>query len=532
LNVVWFKRDLRVSDHAPLAAARTHGAVLPLVIDEPSILYAHDQSAQHIHFREECLAELKADLLYVGAVLHRECGEAVTVLESLWMKHPFTRLWSHEETGNALTYQRDLAVKAWCQTRNVEWTEFRQFGVIRRLKNRDGWAEQWDALMHAPCVSNITRLSAIVIPKSSSDIHVSIPKIHSHAPSHFSEHTDKPMRQKGGRQAALQLLTTFINGRGEHYSKGMSSPLSAETVCSRLSPHLAFGTLSMREIVHAIKNKKEEIESLPYPFRPRGMTGALRSFEGRLYWHCHFIQKLESQPSIEFENIHRGFDGMRENDFNVAQLNAWSKGETGYPMIDACMRMLSQTGWINFRMRAMLASFSAYQLWLHWRQPALHLAREFLDYEPGIHYSQIQMQSGVTGINIPRMYNPVKQARDQDPDGIFVKKWIPELRSVPNDWIFEPWLMPSTLQQRYGVVLDRDYPSPIVDHEVAAREAKQRLTIFRNASEFKSIAKTVLNRHGSRKSSPRTPSSVKKARQRDADRISIPKTSQGVLDFG
>jgi deoxyribodipyrimidine photo-lyase len=539
LQVVWFKRDLRVFDHAPLASALRQGAVLPLVIDEASILFAQDQSLQHGQFREECLEELRRELLKIGAILHRECGEAVQVLEKIWTTRKFSHLWSHEETGNALTYRRDLAVRAWCKTRKVEWIEYRQFGVIRRLKSRDGWSNQWDMLMRSPCISPIQRLSGVVLPKSIySDAHPfknfsDASKWTSQTPKRFSEIKDKPQRQRGGRKAALMLLSSFLEGRGANYSKGMSSPLSAEMVCSRLSPHLSQGTVSIREIVHALQEKRVEIDTLPIHLKPKGMAGAMRAFESRLYWHCHFIQKLESQPSIEFENIHRGFDGMRETQFDASRFQAWSKGETGYPMIDACMRMLAQTGWINFRMRAMLASFSAYQLWLHWREPALHLAREFLDYEPGIHYSQIQMQSGVTGINTPRMYNPVKQARDQDPDGMFVKRWIPELQSVPHDWIFEPWLMPPSLQNRFGLVLDKDYPSPIVDHEVAAREAKQRLSLFRQATDFRSTAKKVLSRHGSRQSNDRNVTERKKKTPSTTSSKAISKRdTQGTFDFG
>jgi len=525
MQLVWFKRDLRISDHAPLAFAAKQGAVLPLVIDEPQIHFAQDQSLQHVQFREECLSELKLALFKIGAVLHRESGDAVAVLERIWTAIQFTHLWSHEETGNALTYHRDLAVKAWCKTRHIEWIEYRQFGVVRRLNSRDGWSDQWDALMRRMPIPDLKTISGIVLPTQS--------RIETQA-SGFADTKDKPLRQRGGRNAALTLLSTFLDGRGANYSKGMSSPLSAEQVCSRLSPHIAFGTLSIREIVRAIQEKRDENDSLPPDLRPKGMTSAMRSFEGRLYWHCHFIQKLESQPSIEFENIHRGFDGMREAQFDASRFLAWSRGETGYPMIDACMRMLSQTGWINFRMRAMLASFSAYQLWLHWREPSLHLAREFLDYEPGIHYSQIQMQSGVTGINTPRMYNPVKQARDQDPGGVFVKRWIPELQSVPNDWIFEPWLMPSLLQQRYGMILDKDYPSPIVNHEVAARDAKKKLTTFRNNSEFSSTARAVFNRHGSRKSSKhRTSQSTQKPRKEgNRTKTSTKADDQAAFDFG
>lgn len=515
MQVVWFKRDFRIEDHAPLAFATKQGTVLPLIIDEPDILFAQDQSFQHVQFREECISELRLALLKIGAVLHREYGDAIEVLNHIWSVLRFTHLWSHEETGNGLTYQRDLAVKAWCVAHQVEWIEYRQFGVVRRLPNRDGWSRQWDELMRVPCIPAVNKVSGVIIPSSN-------PLTMRAISSEFNQ-KDKALRQAGGRKEALKLITSFLEGRGANYSKGMSSPLSAEMVCSRLSPHIAFGTLSIREIICQLDEKKKELECNSPRIKPNGMRAAIRSFEGRLYWHCHFIQKLESQPSIEFQNMHAGFDGMREHAFDSSRYLAWCKGETGYPMIDASMRMLAQTGWINFRMRAMLASFSAYQLWMHWREPALHLAREFLDYEPGIHYAQIQMQSGVTGINTPRIYNPVKQARDQDPEGIFVKRWLPELRAVPNDWIFEPWLMPSSLQQRYGVVLDRHYPHPIVQHEIAAREAKQRLTLYRKSPDFISTAKKVLSRHGSRQSKGRT--GVSKNPSQSIH-------TQGTFDFG
>jgi len=162
--------------------------------------------------------------------------------------------------------------------------------------------------------------------------------------------------------------------------------------------------------------------------------------------------------------------------------------------------MLAATGWLNFRMRAMLVSFAAFPLWLHWREPGLHLARLFTDYEPGIHWSQMQMQSGTTGINAVRIYNPVKQAHDQDPDGIFVRRWCPELAELPTEWLFEPWKLPVGLQSRYGVSLGHDYPLPVVDFAVAARTAKARLTAFRQSDAVRREAGEVMQRHGSRKS--------------------------------
>ncbi|HMA97877.1 MAG TPA: FAD-binding domain-containing protein, partial [Wenzhouxiangella sp.] len=205
------------------------------------------------------------------------------------------------------------------------------------------------------------------------------------------------------------------------------------------------------------------------------------------------------QPSLEFENMHRGFDGMREHAFDRARFTAWAEGNTGYPLIDACMRFLAQTGWLNFRMRALLMSFAAYHLWLHWREPALHLARLFTDYEPGIHYNQCQMQSGTTGINTLRIYNPVKQAYDQDSEAEFVRRWVPELAGVPAEQCFEPWKIGQAERKRFGAA---DYPDPIVDHQSAARRARDCLAEYRSRPGFVDLSREIQRKLGSRKSPP------------------------------
>ena len=304
--------------------------------------------------------------------------------------------------------------------------------------------------------------------------------------------------QSGGRREALSLLGSFLRERGRRYSYEMSSPLSATQSCSRLSPYLAYGTVSVREVSQKMRNVLEHAE-LDTPWKR-----SLRSFDARLHWHCHFIQKLESDIRFESEHIIPAFTGMREAEFNAVHFDAWKNGTTGFPFIDACMRSLRQTGWLNFRMRAMLVSFAAYQLWLHWQKPAWHLAQCFTDYEPGIHYCQIQMQSGTSGINALRMYNPVKQSQDQDAQGIFIRRWLPELARVPTAFIHEPWGMPWSLQQEIGCIIGTHYPETIVDHMQAVRRARARLSELRkHHPDFRAQAQALNEKHGSRKRQPK-----------------------------
>jgi deoxyribodipyrimidine photo-lyase len=494
LHIVWFKRDLRLSDHAPLAFAAARGSVLPLYVIEPDVFNAADFAHQHWGFIRESLIELRAELHTLGIPLVIRQGEMTAVLTSLKNELGTFALMSHEETGNDVTFQRDLRVKAWCHEHNISWQEFRQHGVIRALSDRNRWASRWDAQRSEPLIDEPIQMKAPTQEITSIDNLDNID-------INFRE-PDKANRQRGGRSRGIDLLISFLEFRGQHYRSAMSSPLSAADECSRLSAHFAYGTVSIREAAHALWARRSAVLAMPAEERPTNLLASLKSFESRLHWHCHFMQKLESEPAIEFHNVHRGFDGVRnEGALTVEEstkFSAWSRGETGYPMIDACMKMLHSTGWINFRMRAMLVSFASYQLWLHWRHTGVYLATQFLDYEPGIHYPQVQMQSGVTGINTIRIYNPIKQARDQDPDGIFVRRWLPALARVPSEYIFAPWTMPQTLQEHVGVIIGRDYPQPIVDHLESAKFARDTLWALRKDSVVRDVAKQVYKKHGSR----------------------------------
>lgn len=494
LQIVWFKRDLRCSDNAALTAAATRGPILPVFITEPELWKLADHAARQWKFVAEALAGLRRDLAAMGQPLLVLSGDAESAFTALLERYQVQGVWSHEETGNDWTYRRDRRLRAFLRDRNVVWHELPQNGVVRGLASRDGWSGQWEDRMRRPVHKAPDALPpietcAIGQVPSAEQLGISADPC--------------PQRQLGGRSAGLEVFRGFLDERGAGYNKELSSPLTAFRSCSRLSPHLAWGTLSIREVVQATRQRRNEVRLLP-PGQRGGWPRSLSAFEGRLHWHCHFIQKLESEPRIEYENMQRACDGLREPFFDRERFEAWCAGITGLPLVDACMRALASSGWINFRMRAMLMSFSSYHLWLHWREPALFLARRFTDYEPGIHYSQVQMQSGTTGINTLRIYNPVKQSQDQDPEGSFIRRWVPELEMVPTEWIHTPWRMPSRLQHQLGCRIGSRYPAPIVDHEQAARDARAKMSALRRSHAAKIESPRVLARHGSRRR-PQTP---------------------------
>jgi len=485
MNIVWFKRDLRIDDNAALNMALQAGNIMPLYIFEPQLWQQPDMSYRQYSFLLECLADLNTEIKKLGTSLIIKVGDAVGILNKLNNTHKITGLYSHQETWNMWTYNRDKQVKKWTKDNNITWHEPTQSGVIRVLQNRDGWAAKWYKQMQQPIIAAPKKLNSVDIRSEC------IPSANELGINNDGILTP----QKGGRDEALKLLHSFLHDRGERYTKEMSSPVTAYDSCSRLSAHIAFGCVSIREVFQTTEKRIKQIKDMTYGTKGK-WPSAMRSFSGRLRWHCHFIQKLEDTPEFEIKNMHTAYNGLRENDFNEQYFNAWQQGKTGYPMIDACMRSLIATGWLNFRMRAMLMSFASYHLWLDWRKTAPYLAGLFTDYEPGIHYSQVQMQSGTTGINSIRIYNPIKQGVDHDPTGVFIRQWIPELKYMPDEHIHTPWKSPN----RMG-----SYPMPIVDEKLARKQAADKLYAVRKKTNYKQQAANIVHKHGSRKSGlPRT----------------------------
>lgn len=483
----WIKLDARLSDNPALAAALAEAErVIPVFLFEPAVLRAEETSAFHVAAWCEALADLRARLAEVGADVLVLEGDAVEAFSRLRQAVPFETIHSHEEVGSNVTFERDKAVARWAEAEGVAWHEHRQTGVFRGGIDRDKRSAAWKRFMAGgpippPDAHDLARLA---VPEETRALASKKP-LAPEAFGHPLTDTQRELRQPVSETAAVETLRSFLFDRGLCYSGGISSPNDAFVCGSRLSVHLAWGTITGREAYAATEARQAHLKDEPGDEAAQWRK-SLKLFKSRLHWRDHFVQRLETEPQMEFEPLNPAYADLPTpgDDF----LEPWLDGRTGWPLVDACMRCAAQTGFLNFRMRAMVTSVAVHTLRVDWRKTLYPVARLWADYAPGIHIAQTQMQAGVVGINQLRVYSPDKQLADHDPEAVFVKRWVPELADVPAEAILKHHRRPVP-----------GYPEPLVDRIAWSKAMKADYYAIKQRPETRALAEAVYERHGSRR---------------------------------
>ncbi|NBW80949.1 hypothetical protein EBR21_04265, partial [bacterium] len=493
----WIKKDMRIADNAALEAAcrLANERCLPVValyIFEPESTSAAEYHPRRDRFALECLQDLAPRLQELNVTLAVAQGDATRVFATL-QAAGLALVFSHQETGVLWTFKRDLALKEFFTGNNIAWKQFPTNGVVRGLRDRDRWQSNYRDRMATPAVENPARVvhglestefstgtfSNPTRPPASSSADTFFLKdtIFLESPLALAARSWTKTQQRGGEKVAHALLDRFLQPEiHRKYISSLSRPKESQTFSSRMSPYLAFGCISSRQIL--AKLATDHVKEASH-------SRSLSAFRSRLAWKCHFVQKLENFPEMEEREQNAALAGLRP-EMNKEEFERWHQGLTGYPLVDACLRSVHASGFLNFRMRAMLMSFASHLMWRDWRAPSWDLAQAFLDFEPGIHFSQVQMQASVTGNNQIRIYNPIKQSLDNDPEAVFIKQWLPELKNTSAANIHAMNSLPPT------------YPKPIVVLDAALARARETLFKRFKDSDVRSEAQKVQSQLGSR----------------------------------
>lgn len=477
INVVWFKRDLRLQDNEAIFKALHSGRkTLFLYVFENSLLNDPHYNQRHWNFIKQSIVDLNEDLNAFNTKILCVETEVITAFNQLQNYYKIHTVFSHQETGLLITYTRDKDFARYCRNNTIKWVENNNNGVLRGLLNRDDWFEKWENYMHKPLIKNTYSKENFITINEINTLETGfvIPNLDTEITNRF---------QLGGTKMAWKYALSFFNERHKKYMFHISKPELSRKSCSRLSPYIAWGNVSIRQIFQKALSYKNETNKKH-----------LGAFISRLRWQAHFIQKFEMEHTMENASINKGYHKLKKNISEKYQ-KAWKEGKTGFPLVDASMRCLIETGFLNFRMRSLLVSFFTHILWQPWQASSQHLSKLFLDFEPGIHFPQLQMQAGETGINNLRIYNPVKNSTEHDADATFIKKWVPELASLPLAFIHEPYLMTPLDQQFNNFKLGEDYPYPIVELKSARKKACDILWNLKKNPAVREESIRILKKH-------------------------------------
>ncbi len=476
INIVWFRRDLRLEDNLAVSHAIESGLPVLFVYNfEDETIERKEHDLRHFRFIFQSLLDINRKLSKHGHEVLIVKEDSDSLFLSLLEKFEIKTVFSHFELGLDFVRRRRKRLSGFFKEHNIKWVEFPSNGIKDLLPSREGWLAQWNDYVNQPIVT-FPGFAFESVPVQG------LSKNFGFVDKEFTGHAKQ--FQPGGEGRAKVVLQSFLRERGKFYLDSIPYPEKSRRGCSRLGPYLSYGCISLRQVYQAVSEAAKNPE----------LAKNMNQYKLRLYWRSHYMQKLASEPEIEKRAINPALEDL-DRGYDPELFNAWAKGETGFPMIDASIRCLEQTGYLNFRLRAMLVTFATYTLWQDWRPVADRLASLFLDYEPGIHYGQIQAQAGLSGYQTLRVFNPMAQSEKYDRYGNFLRKWLPELDPLPSGLIHRPWKLTPKEQEQYGVIVGKDYPKPVVDYDISTRIAKEHYWRLRARDEVTDYLETLWHKH-------------------------------------
>ncbi|MUG95415.1 deoxyribodipyrimidine photo-lyase [Scytonema sp. UIC 10036] len=453
MHILWFRRDLRLSDNESVARATDNNAqVLPCFIIDPWFYEQSEVGKARVRFLFESLENLEKNLRSLGSQLYLFEGNSVDILQQLTQQliqlgHK-PKLYFNRDVQVEYGISRDRAIANFYHQFNLEC----HIGLNNFLQTDDDHRDRWFEEYYT-----YVRQSPHPTP-----IRINTPQLSFNLPQltftklkqkYSTFYETKRVYFKGGETQAFSTLNSFLTKRFHGYHWKLSRPwLAQQKATSHLSPHLTFGTISVRTVYQRTKARAIELADQPKA------EFSLKAFRDRLRWHDSFTQRLYFHPEIAYTNRYPEFDEYYRPDELTQQqqelFHAWCEGLTGFPMVDASMRQLRTMGWMNFRMRAMCATFLTINCGISWHHGARHYMNYLVDGDLAIDNWQWQMQAGITNplSDTFRIYNPNKNIEEKDSDLRFIYHWAPELLG---------YSLPEILQGKY--IEHGLYPPPILD---------------------------------------------------------------------
>lgn len=467
--LMWFRRDLRLQDNLAFAAAVASGApVLPIFVLDPGILSSEKTCSPRLQFLLNALKSLDAALAGYGTRLLLRHGDPYHEIPHVMEATGVTALYFNRDY-TPFARKRDTAIRAAIQAPSYGFDDallnapgevlkedgepYKVFTPFKRT-----WLEQ---KRHEGVHIDLDKVNFLPVP---SELCYDMPSLDDLG---YSDAIPLP---EASESAAMKHLERFMDGNIYHYKKARNRLVAKPWADTRpgssyLSPYLRLGLLSPRQVYWAARSAYQSAED-------RASREAVESYVNELVWRDFYMHIMHFFPHAATGNFRPEYDALEWDD-NPDALRAWQQGQTGYPIVDAAMRQLNAIGWMPNRARMIVASFLTKDLLIDWREGERYFMQRLIDGDPAANNGGWQWAAG-TGTDAQpyfRIFNPTSQSKKFDPDGEYIRYWIPELRDVPGKFMHTPWEMAEA---------PADYPTPIVDHK-SARE--RTLAAYKQAKE-------------------------------------------------